>query len=303
MNVLQRLDELLEESLSLDARAQELQADGLFDGPNAHVVQQFQKQADAWYVSVFDILPADLRERFEWEWHGPDGDCGPADFVADPTGWGDDWRQAYDEERNQVLMPGKVHFTYSYERCFREPLRQQRRILIEARHYPEIANQVRRDERGVITQLDLDILHPQIVSAAGALFLDGHYKSAILEACTVLTGALKSKSEITDRDGIALVEHVFSFKNPILTISGTEDEQKGMIWLLKGAVMGLRHPRAHHSSVGTDQGATEAFEWLAFISALMRVVERSEQKLIRVKNFDVPKMDDQQHWRTVREHL
>ncbi len=279
MNALQRLDELIEESREIEAKAEKLQAGGILNLSAPHAIHQFQHRSESWYASAIALLPPDLRERFEREWIGPVADCGQQDFVADPNGSAPDRRKIH-------IDPTKFRFTYPYERCFREPLLRQRRILLEAKHHSDFARRSRLDEDGVLAQPGFDNLHPKVVDAVGSRFQDGHYRDSILRSCIALTVVIREKTGSEIKQDTALIEKVFSLENPILKIAGNEDERRGMMWLFKGAVMGLRHPRAHHLGEGEDVDATEAFEWLAFISALMRVIDRAE--LVRNDNVPAP---------------
>lgn len=277
MNVLQRLDELIEESRDIDVRAEKLQAAGPLNPASPYSVQEFQRRYRAWYAAALESLPSDLQERFERERAGEEGDCGQAAFAAEPTATGPDRRQVYDARHRETIVPSKLLYTYPHEHCFREPLLRQVRILFEAKHHPEVTRHCELDRRGLLTNLDFGGLHPKVIDAAGTLFADGHYRNAILESCSALAGAIREKSGIVDRDGTPLMQHVFSPKKPVLKVSEDEGERQGLMWLFSGAVMGLRNPRAHHSNDGKDLDAIQAFEWLAFISALMRTVDLAER--------------------------
>lgn len=273
--MLQRLDELIEESREIEAQAEKLQSGGPLNRPNAHVVLQFQEQYHAWFAAASKLLPSEPRKQFEHEQSGPDNDWGQRDFVADPTGTGPDRRNFYAAYIEQTVGSTNFRFTYPYERYFREPLLRQRRILLEAKHHTDIERQGRRDdlENRHFTFYNL---HPKVVDAAGALFGDGHYRNAILQACIALTEAVKEKSEVTERDGTSLMQYVFSVDKPVLRVSEDKDERLGAMWLFTGAVMGVRNPRGHHLGIGEDQDATETFQWLAFVSGLMQMVDRAE---------------------------
>lgn len=70
-----------------------------------------------------------------------------------------------------------------------------------------------------------------------------------------------------------------------LKVSDDKDERLGFMWLFSGAIMGLRNPRGHQLGVGQDMTRDECLEWLGFLSALMRVVDRSEE-VIELKSDD-----------------
>ena len=93
-------------------------------------------------------------------------------------------------------------------------------------------------------------LHPSIGRSASQLYKNGHYANAIEDAVKALNSLVRLNSGIDDRDGTALMEFVFSAKNPILKFNPLADqsdidEQRGFMMMFSGAVAGLRNPRAH----------------------------------------------------------
>lgn len=117
-------------------------------------------------------------------------------------------------------------------------------------------------------------LHGDIASAAGSLYEGGHYRNAVMDAVIALNNLVRLKSGET-RDGVTLMEHVFSPKNPVLrfnelTDESDREEQKGYMMLLSGAVSGLRNPRAHALF---DDDAERALEFIAFVSLLAKLVD------------------------------
>jgi uncharacterized protein (TIGR02391 family) len=122
----------------------------------------------------------------------------------------------------------------------------------------------------------LSHLHPAVVAAAADLFASGHYRQAILDSYIALSEAVKSKAERPSLDGVGLMQTVFSRNNPILQISTDPDEQLGAMWLFSGAIMAVRNPRAH--KLGVQPSREETFEWLAFVSALFRLVDTAEKQ-------------------------
>jgi uncharacterized protein (TIGR02391 family) len=120
--------------------------------------------------------------------------------------------------------------------------------------------------RRAIEGLDL---HREIELAAGKLYRDGHYSSAILEAVKALAEHVRFRSR-SDQDGATLMEEVFSPNKPILKFNDLLDEsdkneQRGFMQLFVGAVTGLRNPRAHKI---IQDDPEEAIEFIAFISLL-----------------------------------
>ena len=117
-------------------------------------------------------------------------------------------------------------------------------------------------------------LHPLVQSAALQLYSDGHYRQAILDTYILIVQTVKTKSGRHDLDGTALMQTVFSPKNPIVKISDDSDEQQGFMWMFSGAVMGIRNPKAHRLIPQTDSQKT--LEWLYYASALFKVLDESE---------------------------
>jgi uncharacterized protein (TIGR02391 family) len=122
-------------------------------------------------------------------------------------------------------------------------------------------------------------LHPDIEHAAGQLFRDGHYANAIVEAVKALNARVRLRSGVDDRDGPALMEHVFSPNNPILKFNpladqSDRDEQKGFMMMFSGAVAGLRNPRAHKIM---EDDPEEALEFIAFISLLAKLADKAKK--------------------------
>ena len=121
-------------------------------------------------------------------------------------------------------------------------------------------------------------LHPEIARRVNKLYLDGHHAEAVNAACKALRDFVRFRSGINDLDGTALMERVFSTKNPVLRFNdlasqSDRDEQKGMMMLFSGAMTGLRNPRAHEF---IEEDPERALEFIAFISLLAKMVDRAE---------------------------
>ncbi len=120
-------------------------------------------------------------------------------------------------------------------------------------------------------------LHTAIERAAGKLFKDGHYANAIEDAVKALNALVRLNSGIDDKDGMSLMETVFSPKNPILKFNSLADdsdldEQKGFMMMFSGAVAGLRNPRAHKI---IQDDPEKALEFIAFISLLAKLADKA----------------------------
>jgi uncharacterized protein (TIGR02391 family) len=123
---------------------------------------------------------------------------------------------------------------------------------------------------------DLNDLHPKIIESSARLFEDKHYAQAILEAFKQVNDFVKVKSGVHNKDGAPLMEYVFSPNNPILALSdlitqSDKDEQLGFMFLFKGAVIGVRNPKAHEIVVQRD--SVKTLEYLAFASLLIKRTE------------------------------
>lgn len=122
-------------------------------------------------------------------------------------------------------------------------------------------------------------LHPAIERAAGQLFKNAHYANAIEDAVKALNALVRLNSGVDDKDGMPLMETVFSPKNPILKFNALIDdsdidEQKGFMMMFSGAVAGLRNPRAHKI---IQDDPEKALEFIAFISLLAKLADKANK--------------------------
>jgi uncharacterized protein (TIGR02391 family) len=129
--------------------------------------------------------------------------------------------------------------------------------------------------RRAIESLDL---HREIERAVGQLYRNGHYANAIEDAVKALNAFVKLRSGV-EQDGVSLMQHVFSVKNPVLKFNDLADEsdrneQQGFMQLFTGAVTGLRNPRAHKI---IQDDPEEAIEFIAFISLLAKLVDKAKK--------------------------
>lgn len=121
-------------------------------------------------------------------------------------------------------------------------------------------------------------LHTEIERAAGQLYRDGHYASAIEDAVKALNDLVRMRSGAA-LDGTTLMETVFSPNKPVLKFNALADdsdrnEQKGFMMMFSGAVAGLRNPRAHKL---IKDDAEEALEFIAFVSLLAKLVDKAKK--------------------------
>ncbi|MEH6477849.1 MAG: TIGR02391 family protein [Sneathiella sp.] len=122
-------------------------------------------------------------------------------------------------------------------------------------------------------------LHPQINHHVEKLFHDEHYAPAVEASVKALNNLVKLRSGVDDKDGVALMQNVFSPKNPILQFNELADasdteEQKGYMNMFTGAVTGLRNPRAHRLMKDNPE---RALEFIAFVSLLAKLVDETKK--------------------------
>lgn len=118
-------------------------------------------------------------------------------------------------------------------------------------------------------------LHPRIAEVSLALYANGHYDDAVLDASKALINLVKEKSRRDDMDGVGLMTEVFSKDNPILAFNdlstrSDKDEQQGMMHLFQGAVLAIRNPRGHEFP---DDSPERAMEYISFVSMLAKFVD------------------------------
>jgi len=121
-------------------------------------------------------------------------------------------------------------------------------------------------------------LHPLVKEVSGALYRNGHYAQAILEAFKAVNNLVKEKARRPDLDGRDLMAKVFRKEAPTLKLTplatpSDKDEQEGFMLLFMGAMAGIRNPKAHDNVPQPDP--QRALEYLAFASLLCRRVDES----------------------------
>ena len=122
-------------------------------------------------------------------------------------------------------------------------------------------------------------LHPEIYRAVAKLFRDGHYAHAVEDACKVLDGLVRIRSDRVDVSGTSLMQTVFSANGPVLRFNALsteteKSEQQGMMFLYAGVMLAFRNPRAHEI---VKDDPEMALEIIGFISHLARALDRAER--------------------------
>lgn len=126
-------------------------------------------------------------------------------------------------------------------------------------------------------------VHPRIIQVSKSLFMDGHFANAAEDAFIEINDRVKKlfknvkPNEAKVPDGDAAMTTVFSPKNPLLKACDTstesgENEQRGLMLMLQGAMSAFRNPKAHANIKIT---ADEAMRRLMFASMLMYKIDEA----------------------------
>jgi uncharacterized protein (TIGR02391 family) len=126
-------------------------------------------------------------------------------------------------------------------------------------------------------------LHPVIKNKTEKLFREGNYNQAVSEAFMAIIDMVKEKANHPrgdngkELDGTALIEQVFSPKNPLLKFNEMKDyveidEQRGLMELFRGAVLAVRNV-FHHKSRAKQENPYDAIEYIQFASFLARKLD------------------------------
>ena len=129
-----------------------------------------------------------------------------------------------------------------------------------------------------LTQFDALVKDEGLRRFCRSLFASAHYSLAVQRACTYMHNTVREKSGRFDKDGADLMMSVFSPSNPLLRLNdmatiSDRNEQQGYMFLLAGAMTGIRNPRAHEHD--HEDSPEEALEMLVLVNHLMRILHRS----------------------------
>jgi uncharacterized protein (TIGR02391 family) len=129
----------------------------------------------------------------------------------------------------------------------------------------------------VLREARLAALHPQVMATAAPYIRSGLYAAAVFESMKAVVNRVKSMTGL-DRDGVDLMNRVFSAQGPLLILGGSatttqRSVQAGYRELFVGAVQAIRNPPAHEPMGSIDVG--EAFELLSLASLLMRLLDNA----------------------------
>lgn len=132
-----------------------------------------------------------------------------------------------------------------------------------------------------VRRLTFENLHSEIQDAAGSLFADGHFESAIAEAFKSVEVRVRNITGIA-KSGAMLMGDAFKADGAVLDVAGHEgrsgeDEREGFLHIFRGAMIGVRNPGAHELLQPGDP--QQALEYLGFASLLHRRIDAAEAKI------------------------
>lgn len=127
----------------------------------------------------------------------------------------------------------------------------------------------------------LSNMHPAIQDAARPSFTVGRRAEAVFEAFKGIELRVRALVGGT-RSGMALMGEAFDRTPPYLAFNDLSDradvdEQTGFALIFKGAMQGIRNPKAHAPFGELDERM--ALDYLAFASLLMRRLDDAEERL------------------------
>jgi uncharacterized protein (TIGR02391 family) len=133
-----------------------------------------------------------------------------------------------------------------------------------------------------VRRLAIENLHPRVISASSDLFNDRHYDSAVSEAFKSIEVRVRDLVDLPGKSGAPLMGDAFGTKSPRLDVAtepgqSGDDEREGFLSLFRGAMLGVRNPKAHELFKPEDP--QQALEYLGFASLLHRRLDVAEAKL------------------------
>lgn len=122
-------------------------------------------------------------------------------------------------------------------------------------------------------------LHPNVVHGSRKAFTSGLHQESVRKAFQSVNNRVKRLTG-TSRDGMSLVGWAFNDSPQLqmtdLATESEENEHNGLRFLMQGAMLGVRNPRAHEDHWGPDSDENSVLELLSFASYLHRCLDRCE---------------------------
>ena len=128
-------------------------------------------------------------------------------------------------------------------------------------------------------QAPFDRLHPE-VHIGRDLFRDEYYDESVRKAAQRFVNRVQERASRSDLDGAALMNQAFSDDKPLLVFNERETRiersiHDGCRFLAVGLTRRVRNVLTHHDNY--DLSEVEAWEWLAFFSAMHRLLDGAQQ--------------------------
>lgn len=131
-----------------------------------------------------------------------------------------------------------------------------------------------------VRRLSIEKLHEEVVRSSSELFADGHFEASVSEAFKSIEVRVRTMTDST-QSGVKLMGEAFGGPKPKLAVATSsgqsgKDEQEGFAALFRGAMLGVRNPRAH--DLFRLQDPQQALEYLGFASLLHRQLDASADR-------------------------
>lgn len=131
-----------------------------------------------------------------------------------------------------------------------------------------------------VRRLTFENLHPDVRAAAGDLFADGHYESAVAEAFKSIEVRVRTITGL-QRSGTQLMGDAFKADGSVLDVAvhggqSGKDEREGFQAIFRGVMLGIRNPGAHELFAQGDP--QQALEYLGLASLLHRRIDAAVAK-------------------------
>lgn len=221
--------------------------------------------------------------------------------IVDDSGESTKWRRLYRVFLNVQNRDGSANRILAFVRSFLDPARFVRRQTTFEEHREELnavlafsglsygpdgkfrrqkpAQTLDEAERRVETiraKFRDRRLHPEVLKYCKTELMHENYFHAVFEATKGLAQRIRDLAKVQG-DGAALVDHVFSTRQPLLAFNSlrtdTEKSQhRGFAALLKGCFSAVRNPLAHEPKV-LWEGEDDAADYLTLVSLLHRKLD------------------------------
>jgi uncharacterized protein (TIGR02391 family) len=193
-------------------------------------------------------------------------------------------KEPYSFERAKITTKGEYVFLNGKVNSEPNPKREKNNALMKW-YFGTLEEEKRAEEKKKAEAMfDQILTHSVIKQVSKNHFMNGEYRSAVLDAMIQLEEMIKIKAKLPKDDrgnelfGCSLMYTVFNSNIPILKWSKLErqnekDELSGYSHIFAGAVQGIRDPKAH---MIFEQRPLRALQLLTLASLLADLVEVSE---------------------------